>query len=195
LLKGDIMKFQSERLLFREFKPEDYPYFSSVFSDEQVMKYAYMNQITDKGKMKSYFNQVIANNGMAEKRNAYEFAVFLSAEGSFIGFADIMLRYHDTKIKHGELGYFLLPEFWGNGFATEIAETLDEVCFRELKLHKVIACCNANNLQSENVMKKTGMVKEGEFRKERFKNGRWDNELRYSLLVEEWEGKTRQGRV
>lgn len=36
-------------------------------------------------------------------------------------------------------------------------------------------------------MKNVGMLKEGEFRKARFKNGRWDNELRYSILLEEWE--------
>ncbi len=56
-------------------------------------------------------------------------------------------------------------------------------------MHKVVASCNANNYQSEKIMKKIGMVKEGLLRKERFKNGRWDDELRYGLLVEEWEGR------
>lgn len=36
-------------------------------------------------------------------------------------------------------------------------------------------------------MKKAGMLKEGELRKVRFKNSRWDNEQHYSILMEEWE--------
>lgn len=182
------MEFQSERLLFREFGTDDYHLFSSVFSDENIMEYAYMDRITNEGDMLSYFSQVIENN-TAQKRSSYDFAVFLLSDGSFIGFADILIRYHFSLVKHGEIGYFLLPEFWGKGFATEIAGILTEICFNDLKMHKVIASCNANNPQSEKVMIKIGMAKEGEFRKERYKNGRWDNELRYGILVEEWEEK------
>lgn len=188
------MKFQSERLLFREFNKDDYHLFSSVFSNEQVMKYAYMDRITDENEMITYFNKVLENcvSGTSEKRNAYEFAVFLQGEESFIGFAGILIGYHFSKIKHGEIGYFLLPQYWGKGFATEIAETLTDLCFRELKMHKVVASCNANNSPSEKIMKKIGMVKEGELRKERYKDSRWDNELRYSILVEEWKERAQR---
>lgn len=180
------MEFRSERLLFREFGTDDYQLFSSVFSNEQIMKYAYMDQIDNESDMLAYFNQVIENNS-SEKRNSYEFAVFLSSDGSFIGYAVILLHYHLSHVKDGEIGYFLLPQFWGNGYATEIAGILTEICFKDFKLHKVVASCNINNPRSEKIMIKVGMLKEGEFRKERFKNGRWDNELRYGILAEEWE--------
>jgi hypothetical protein len=36
-------------------------------------------------------------------------------------------------------------------------------------------------------MQKAGMVKEGEFRKARFKNGGWDDECHYGILKEEWQ--------
>lgn len=38
-------------------------------------------------------------------------------------------------------------------------------------------------------MQKAGMTKEGEFHKVRYKKGHWDNEMNYSILVEEWEDK------
>lgn len=181
------MEFESKRLMFREFNPEDYEAFASVFSDERVMEYAYMDRITDTDEMLRTFNQLLENKGAAEQRGSYEFAVFLKTDGSFIGDAKIFIRYQNSMVSHGEIGYFLLPQFWGRGFASEIAEWLAGVCFEELEMHKVVASCNVNNYQSEKIMKKIGMVKEGLLRKERFKNGRWDDELRYSLLAEEWE--------
>lgn len=139
------MYFQSERLIFREFKESDFTLFYSVFSNEQIMK------------------------------------------GNFTGFADIEIHNKNSNGGCGEIGYFLLPSFWGNGFATEIANTLIKMCFRQINLHRIVASCNANNLQSEKIMKKVGMIKEGEFRKARFKNGQWDNEMRYSILIDEWK--------
>jgi len=53
----------------------------------------------------------------------------------------------------------------GNGFATEMASKLNEICFKDIKLHKVSASCNVNNVQSRKVMEKVGKIKEGELRK------------------------------
>jgi len=161
--------------------------FSSVFSNEKVMRYAYMDQIVGEREMQSYFNKVLDNNNVMDHKSSYEFAVFLSSGRNFIGFADIIIQHQFTRIKHGEIGFFLLPEYWGQGYATEIARLLVGFCFSELKMHKVVASCNVGNPQSENVMIKIGMRKEAELRKERYKNGNWDNELRYGILLEEWD--------
>jgi ribosomal-protein-alanine N-acetyltransferase len=44
-------------------------------------------------------------------------------------------------------------------------------------------------------MIKTGMTKEGEARKVRFKAGHWDNELQYSILIEDWKDDNKIQRV
>lgn len=187
------MRLQSPRLTLREFQPEDYHLFSSVFSNPAVMQYAYMDCITNEDAMLSFFNKVMENNIATQKRANYEFAVFLSETKEFIGFADVEIKYHHTKAKHGEIGYFLLPQYWGRGFAVEIAQTLIEQCFEQLNLHKVVASCNADNYASEKVMKKVGMIREGKLRKERYKNGKWDDELRYGILIGEWVEKVDNG--
>ena len=74
-----------------------------------------------------------------------------------------------------------------HSYATEISKTLLDIGFRDLGLHRISARCNANNSRSESVMKKIGMVKEGEIRKDRFKDGHWDNELLYGIIKPEWE--------
>ncbi|MEN2775524.1 GNAT family protein [Acetivibrio clariflavus] len=75
----------------------------------------------------------------------------------------------------------------GNGFATEMASKLIEICFKDIKLHKVSASCNVNNVQSRKGMEKVGKIKEGELRKVRFRNGVKVNEYKYGILYEEWE--------
>lgn len=184
------MDFYSKRLFLRALQEDDYPLFSSVFSNEEVMKYAYMDQITEQNDMDRYFRSIMDSDEVNQTRDVYILPAFLRENGDFIGFGEIIVNYHLSKVKFGEIGYFLLPRYWGSGYATEIAEVLTEKCFRELKMHKVVATCNANNASSENIMKKIGMVKEGQLRKERFKNGNWDDELRYSILIEEWESRT-----
>lgn len=179
------MKFRSERLEYREFTENDFSLFYSVFSNAQVMRYAYIDKVDCEEELRPYFKRVLSNNITHENRQAYEFAI--NFNDSFIGFADIEIHTKNSAGGCGEIGYFLLPGFWGSGYATEIARSLTAICFKQLGLHRVTARCNANNLKSENIMKKVGMVKEGELRKTRFKNGQWDDEKNYSILLEEWK--------
>ena len=178
---------QHGRLMFREFQKQDFDLFYSVFSNEQVMQYALRDRYGSREALLPYFLEVLENNKADEGRKAYEYAVFLACGGEFIGFADIDVYARNAYGGCAEIGYFILPGFWGRGYAAEIAGALLGICFGPLALHRVFACCNANNHRSERIMQKIGMQKEGEFPKARFKHGQWDNELRYAILAEEWK--------
>jgi ribosomal-protein-alanine N-acetyltransferase len=186
-VKEHKIVISSERLYFKEFTKGEFDLFYSVFSNGQVMKYALMDKYESEKDILPYFNRVLENNTACINRKAFEFAVYSCEDDSFVGFADIEVHNKNAVGGCGEIGYFLLPEFWGKGYATEIAKMLLDICFKNINLHRVSARCNSNNLQSERVMKKIGMIKEGEFRKVRFKNNQWENEYQYSILIEEWE--------
>jgi ribosomal-protein-alanine N-acetyltransferase len=181
------MVLSSQRLIFREFKEDDYNNYCAVFSNEVVMKYAYYDCMRSKEELDRGFSEVIEQNKVKHNRREYDFAVFTKEDNTFIGTALILVSYRGNIPLNGEIGYFLMPDYWGRGYATEIASAMTECCFNELNLHRVIASCNVNNPNSEKVMKKIGMQKEGEFRKARYKDGHWDNELRYCILKEEWK--------
>lgn len=184
------MEFESKRLKFRYFTEQDFPLFSSIFSNEQVMRYAWIDKIDDNECMVQLFNDFLNHDGKLNKNNSYIFAVFLREDDRFIGFADMIIQSQNSNGGCGEIGYFLLPEHWGKGYATELARALIDVGFTKYGLHKISARCNSNNLKSENVMKKVGMTKEGELRKVRFKNGSWDDEKHYGILIDEWKSMT-----
>lgn len=183
------MQYQSERLIFREFTKDDFALFYSVFSNELVMNYALIDKFETKESILPYFNKVLANNETIKDRKAYEYAIFHKDSNEFIGFADVEIYIQNSHGGNGEIGYFMLPEHWGKGYATEIATTMLTICFNHIKLHRVCASCNINNKSSENIMKKIGMKKEGVFKKARFKHGEWVDELRYSILIEEWKSQ------
>jgi len=56
-----------------------------------------------------------------------------------------------------ELGYRLLPEAWGLGYATEGARALIGHAFTELNLARVVATTMALNLASRRVLEKAGL--------------------------------------
>ena len=185
----------SSRLFFKEYEQDDFEHLYSIFSNARVMKYAYLDQVTDREDLKSYFDNILQNNKTTSNRKAYEYAIYLADSNQYIGFADIRIHKQNDSGGCGDIGYFLLPDFWGLGYATEIANTLLKICFTSLGLHKASACCNTNNTSSEHIMQKIGMMKEGEIRMTRYKDGRWDNELTYGILIEEWKQFVRESKT
>jgi RimJ/RimL family protein N-acetyltransferase len=55
-----------------------------------------------------------------------------------------------------ELAYALLPEFWGQGLATEISTAILELAFKTIGLAEVVCFTLTTNLASQRVMEKVG---------------------------------------
>ena len=55
-----------------------------------------------------------------------------------------------------EIGYFLEPDYWGRGYATDAARLVIGLAF-ELQAGRVIATCDAENTASAAVMRRCGM--------------------------------------
>jgi len=85
-----------------------------------------------------------------------------------------------------ELGYYLTPEAWGNGYATDAARTLVDHAFTGLRLHRVSARAVAGNEASRRVLEKVGFEHEGVMRDQWFRHGRREDVHWYGLLADEW---------
>ena len=55
------------------------------------------------------------------------------------------------------LGYRFFSEYWGKGFATEIAKGLIDYAFNQLHLKKMVATARQENTSSIRILEKTGM--------------------------------------
>ena len=81
------------------------------------------------------------------------FAAFSADEGQFIGWH--MLK-HLADTNQVELGYRLLPEFWGKGYATEMGRALIEYAKNNLNLKELVAITHPENFASQHVLGKLG---------------------------------------
>src|SRR5205814_5582986 len=79
------------------------------------------------------------------------------ATDRFVGTVSMNIRTADSGIE-GEIGYFLHPDFWKRGYATEAAQVLLRYGFQELNLQQVTATCDPRNEASKRVLDKLGMV-------------------------------------
>lgn len=176
--------FESKRLVYRKLDETDFDLFHALYSDEAVMRYAYLDRYVSLEESKKCFSDVLL---CQDDPNAgTQYAVMLKGTNIAIGIVDYMV---DTQHEKGgifEIGYFIKPEYWGQGFGTEMGNAIIDYIFNNFNIHKVIASCNGHNRNSENIMLKLGMTKEGIFRKVRYKNGQWDDEFKYGLLKEDW---------
>lgn len=85
-----------------------------------------------------------------------------------------------------EIGYFVAPDKWGNGYATEAVDLLAGYAFRERRLAKLYAMVYETNPASATVLERVGFVREGTFRAEAFVAGDRVDVERYGLLADEY---------
>jgi RimJ/RimL family protein N-acetyltransferase len=58
-----------------------------------------------------------------------------------------------------EFGYMLCRQFWGRGYATEIARALVHRAFVKFSANRVVACVTVDNLASIRVLEKVGLTR------------------------------------
>jgi RimJ/RimL family protein N-acetyltransferase len=85
-------------------------------------------------------------------------SVFEKATKKFVGRAGLINLGFDEKANEIEVAYALLPEYWGQGYATELAFGLLQWGFENLSVPKLVAVTNKENLQSRRVLEKVGMI-------------------------------------
>jgi len=84
-----------------------------------------------------------------------------SPDGPTIGRA--LLRYLSVEGKEEvEVGYSLLPEYWGQGLATEIATTLVRLGMEQMGFTTIVAVTRKDNEASKRVLRKAGLDPAGE---------------------------------
>lgn len=99
---------------------------------------------------------------------------------------EVMLRPLRRRKSRAELGYWLVPEAWGEGYATEAAGLLLGYAFDELGLHRVSArVCEANEA-SQRVLEKLDFTREGVTRDGGLLDGDHVDVYKYGLLEGEW---------
>lgn len=89
---------------------------------------------------------------------------------------------------HAELGYWIVPEEQGEGYATEAADLCVRHAFEDRGLHKVFARVFERNEASMRVLEKVGFQREGVLREHEYARGEHHDAHLFGLLASEHDG-------
>ena len=94
---------------------------------------------------------------------------------------------HQARGVQADLGWTLLPDRTGNGYATEAVRAVLRICFEDLGLRRVTADCFAANETSWRLMERLGMRREAHTVSEALhRSGEWLDGYAYALLSDDW---------
>lgn len=178
-----MIDLESERLLIRNFRSDDWNDLHDYLSIEEVLKY-------EPGEV---CNEEDCKQMTLERSQSNIFmAVVLRENNKMIGH----IYFNQTvpfEFLTWEIGYIFNPRYYGNGYATEASRRVLQYGFEELKAHRIIAMCNPENASSWRLLERLLMRKEGHHMKKAFfyktEEGQpiWHNAYQYAILADEWQ--------
>ncbi len=175
------MLFETERIICRDFKNEDFDDIHSYGSSEEVVRYMAWGPNTEEDS-RIFMNDSIKSISDTP-RLRYELAIIDKQLDKFVGAIAIYIMSEENRI--GEIGYSINPKYWNNGYATEASIAVIKYGFEELKLHRIQAICDVRNTGSFHVLEKSGMRREGKIREHILLRDGWRDSYMYSILERE----------
>jgi [ribosomal protein S5]-alanine N-acetyltransferase len=156
-----IDTFETQRLAAERLRPDHLCDYLRLFQDSRAMKTLSPDGEPLSNEEAARWLQLSVEHW---ERHAYGFwALRTKLDQQFVGRAGLKNVDVDGK-REVELAYAFLPQFWGQGLATEVSESILKVAFETLRLSEVICFTLKTNLASQRVMQKVGFrfEREGE---------------------------------
>ncbi len=164
------IELESQRLLFRKFRHEDFPIVYDWLSNLENMKYRSSEPKTEEE---------------VDECVNFRYAVVLKETNELIGSCELAFTDKDPA----ELAWELHRKYWKNGYGTEIGKTLLKLGFEILGIRRIIADCNTLNRGSYRIMELIGMRREAHYvkyyRGNSALNHEWCDKYLYAILKEE----------
>lgn len=169
---------QTNRCKLRRVTAADAPEILFLRSDERVMKYLDREKTTTLAGAADYiktFDETI------DKNEGINWGICLAGQEKLIGTIGLW-RFIPAHYR-AEIGYSLHPEFWQQGYTSEVLTAVLDYGFKHLHLHSIEANVNPLNLASIALLEKHGFVKEAHFKENYFFQNHFLDSAIYSLLA------------
>jgi RimJ/RimL family protein N-acetyltransferase len=140
------MKIETPRLILRTWEEHDRAPFAAMNADPEVMHDLGDPIARDASDAK------LDRYAAAFTRDGYSRWVLENRDGAFIGYTGVMHRFEPAIGEHDEIGWRLVRDAWGHGYATEAARAALRDVFTRVKLAEVVSYTAPDNLRSQAVM-------------------------------------------
>ena len=148
---------KTKRLEFSKWTPSYLALARRLWGNEQVTRWICAGGRFDEGEIAARLALEIEND---KEYGVQYWPLFECASGEFVGCYG--LRPHGTKAGEYELGFHLLPAFWGRGYAVEAAQAVIAYAFLTLNADSLFAGHRPENKKSARALTKLGFTYVGD---------------------------------
>lgn len=167
MAQTDKAIIKTKRLLLRQIVASDIDNIFKGLSHPDTIKYYGVNFNTldeTETQMKFYAD-------LEKDETGIWFAVCSSDNKTFYGAGGLNSL---TKVhRKAEVGFWLLPEFWGQGIMKEAMPLICDYGFEKLGLHRIEGFVESDNINCKNAMAKLDFRHEGTMKDREIKNGKF----------------------
>ncbi|GHA23361.1 N-acetyltransferase [Salinimicrobium marinum] len=162
-----IEELTTKRFLLRRIKDSDLNNIYKGLSHPEVIKYygVSYNSLEATREQMRWFRE------LEQKETGGWRAICSAGDETFLGatgFNNLSKEHKKT-----ELGFWILPEFWGRGIIQELLPVICNYAFENLHLHRIEAFVESENVNSAKALKNQGFQHEGTMVDSEVKNGKF----------------------
>ena len=168
------------KVTLREVRGSDAPALLAMLTSEEVAEFVSPLPRTVAG-----FEQFIADSHHERTRgNSFCFGVVPD------GYEDAMGLFQVRQLEPGfgsaEWGFAIGSPFWGRGVFVEGAKLVIDFTFGVVGVHRLEARSIASNARGNAALRKVGAMQEGILRRSFQRNGRFFDQILWSILKDDW---------
>jgi RimJ/RimL family protein N-acetyltransferase len=153
-----LRRKSTQRLIIRPLKLSDAKIWEAFILSETATRY-----FPDNFKLKPELSEKwIASQLQRYRKDGYGLMALEDMQsGKFVGQCGLLLQEVNGR-EEVEIGYHLLPKYWGKGYAIEAAQEFKRIGFEEEEATSLISLIHPDNRPSQKVAQRNGMQKSGE---------------------------------
>ena len=184
-MNGAPFRHETERLVLRDWRDEDWPLFWEATNTPSVMRW--LGGVCDDEKRAAAQNRLLS---YKEEHGHTFWAVEHKDDGSILGFCGLKrCNQAGGPVGMMEVGWRLREDAWGKGYAKEAAIASLDLAFDRFGAEEVIALTVHGNSPSWGLMERLGMKRREDLD---FANDEFDAQnpviIVYSIDADSWNG-------
>lgn len=178
----EFPQLETDRLILREMTLDDARFYFRHFNDEKVVLGSGFPGPKDLEAAKQELELYCIR--PFKESQGIRWGIVQKGSGELIGTCGYY-QWNKTS-RRVEMGYDLAPAHWGKGIMTEALRAALRYGFEEMRLNRIQAIIDCENVKSIRLVQRLGFQKEGVLRQNSIFRGDFRDEVCFSLLREEW---------
>jgi ribosomal-protein-alanine N-acetyltransferase len=154
-------QLHTKRLITRFLTPQDIAPWTQFFRDKEAIEYlSTFGSVSCEDMSKHWVERQILR--YQEQRLGLQ-ALINKATGEFIGQCGLITHEIHKRLEIG-ISYHIFKQYWGYGYGTEAAKCFIDFAFANDITSSIISIIDINNVKSQRVAEKNGLVREQQTR-------------------------------